>query len=78
MKQNITVSLEKEQLKKIKILAAKKDTSVTKLLADQLAKVLAEEDDYEAAKKRALARMKKGYRLGGRILWTRDELHERR
>jgi len=33
---------------------------------------------YESSKVRALARLRKGLRLGGRILTRREELHERR
>jgi len=78
MKQNITLALDKELLKKVKVLAVKKDTSVTRLLTKHLARIVSEEDHYESSKKRALARLKKGFHLGGRILAQREELHERR
>ena len=76
MKQNITLALDKELLKKVKVLAVKKDTSVTKLLTKHLARIVSEEDHYESSKKRALARLKKGFHLGGWILAQREELHE--
>ena len=78
MKQNITLSIEKELLKKAKLMAAKKETSVTRLLSEQLAKMVSEEDQYDSAKKKALAILRKGFHLGGRILENREELHERR
>lgn len=78
MKQNITLALDKNLLKKARVLAAKRETSVSKLLSEQLAKIVSEDDQYEASKKRALSRLKKGLHLGGRILATRDELHERK
>ena len=78
MKQNITLSIEKELLKKAKLIAAKKETSVTKLLTDQLNKMISEEDEYESAKKRALANLRKGFHLGAHIIAKREELHERR
>jgi len=78
MKQNITLSIDKELLKKAKLMAAKKETSVTKLLTDQLAKMVSEDDQYDLAKKRALAILKKGFHLGGSIIGKREELHERR
>jgi len=78
MKQNITLSIEKELLKKAKLLATKKDTSVTKLLTEQLAKMVSEDDQFDLAKKRALAILKKGFHLGGSIIAKREELHERR
>ena len=54
MKQNITLALDKELLKKVKVLAVKKDTSVTKLLTKHLGSIVSEEDHYESSKKRAL------------------------
>ena len=78
MKQNITLSIDKELLKKAKLVAAKKETSVTKLLTEQLAKIVSEDDQYDLAKKRALAILRKGFHLGGRIVAKREELHERR
>jgi len=77
MKQNITLSIEKELLKKAELMAAKKETSVTKLLTKQLVKVVSEDEQYNAAKKRALTILKKGFHLGGRIITKRGELHER-
>ena len=78
MKQNITLSVEKELLKKAKLMAAKKETSVTKLLTEQLAKMVSEDEQYDLSKKRALAILKKGFHLGGCIIAKREELHERR
>jgi len=78
MKQNITLSIEKELIKKAKVMAAKKETSVTKLLTEQLAKMVSEDDQYELSKKRALAILRKGFHLGGHIISKREELHERR
>ena len=77
MKQNITLSIEKELLKRAKLIAAKKETSVTKLLTEQLAKIVSEDEEYTLAKKRALAILRKGFHLGGRITARREELHER-
>jgi len=78
MKQNITLSIQKELLKKAKLMAAKKDTSVTKLLTEQLTKMVSEDDQYDSGKKRALAILRKGFHLGGSIIAKREELHERR
>jgi len=78
MKQNITLAVDKDLLKKARVLAAKRETSVSKLLSEQLARIVSEDNQYEASKKKALSRLKRGFHLGGRILATRDELHERR
>jgi hypothetical protein len=78
MKQSITLSKEKELLKKAKLMAAKKETSLTKLLTEQLAKMVSEDEQYDLAKKRALAILKKGYHLGGCVIAKREKLRERR
>jgi len=77
MKQNITLSLEKELIKKGKIIAAEKDTSVTKMLSDLLRQIVDKEEQYEAAKRSALQTLKTGFHFGGQITWKRDDLYER-
>jgi hypothetical protein len=77
MKQNITLSLEKEVIKKGKVIAAQRDTSVSQMITDMLKEVVEKEDQYEAAKRSALQVLKKGFHLGGRIDWKREDLYER-
>jgi hypothetical protein len=77
MKQNITLSIEKDIIKKGKIIAAKKDTSISKMLSEQLKQIIDMEEQYEAAKRSALQTLKKGFRLGGKITWKREDLYER-
>jgi hypothetical protein len=77
MKQNVTVSLNQQTLRKAKILAAKRGTSISGLLAQQIEDLVGEEDAYERAERHALALLEKGFRLGGVIQVSRDELHER-
>jgi hypothetical protein len=77
MKQNVTVSLDHQTLRKAKILAAKRGTSISGLLARQIEDLVGEEDAYELAERQALALLEKGFRLGGVIQASRDELHER-
>ena len=79
-RQNFTLSLPKTLLRKIKVLAAKRETSVSSLLTNLLADAVRQDDSYEESMRRLLARARKGFDLGtqGRITWTRDEVHERR
>ena len=77
MRQNVTVSLDQQTLRKAKILAAKRGTSISGLLARQIEDLVGEEDAYERAERHALALLEKGFRLGGVIQVSRDELHER-
>jgi predicted transcriptional regulator len=76
MKQNITLSLDKEVIRKSKTLAAKKETSISKFLADSLSHAMEKEDFYEAAKRNALQLLKQGFHLGGRG-WKREDLYDR-
>ncbi len=75
--QNITVRLNRRTLRKAKILAAKRNTSISGLLAEQIEVLVGEDDAYEQAQRRALALLDQGFHLGGRIESTRDEWHER-
>jgi hypothetical protein len=77
MKQNITLSLEKEIIKKGKVIATRKDASISRMLSDLLKSMVEDDDCYEAAKRSALQLLKKGAHLGGRITWKREDLHER-
>ena len=78
-KQNVTLSLPRELLKRIKRLAVDRDTSMSALMTEALSRVADEDRRYSAARKRALAAMRSARFLGtrGRHTWTRDELHER-
>jgi hypothetical protein len=77
MKQNVTLSLEKEIIKKGKVVAARKDTSISKMLAGLLKDMVENEDRYEAAKRSALQFLQKGVHLGGKMTWKREDLHDR-
>ena len=75
-KTNLTISLEKDLLRSMKIIAAQNDTSITRLLIEMMEARAKPDANYERAKKRAMARMEKGWDLGFKP-GTRDELHER-
>ena len=77
MKQNITLSVDKELIKKGKIIAAERDTSVSKMLSEQLKQLVEDNEQYETAKRSALQTLKKGYHLGGNITWKREDLYDR-
>jgi predicted transcriptional regulator len=77
MKTNITLKVDRELLRRAKVIAAERDTSVSALVAEQLEKTVRERDGYEQAKRRALANLKKGFDLGYKPPASRDELYER-
>ena len=77
MHQNVTLKLEKRLIRKAKILAAQQGTSISGLLTQYLERILGEEDGYELARQRARRLLDRGFRLGGTVAASRDELHER-
>jgi predicted transcriptional regulator len=78
-RQNVTLSLPRALLKRVKRVAADRDTSVSALMAEALSRVADEDRRYSAARKRAMAALRSPRSLGthGRRGWSRDELHER-
>ena len=76
-KQNITISLDKKVVQKAKVLAARRSTSISGLLTQQVELLVGEDEAYENARREAMALLEKGFHLGGKIRVTRDELHER-
>ena len=77
MKQNVTDKLDKAIIRDAKVLAARRSSSLSKLLSDQIRLIAAQEADYEHTKKLALARLDKGYALGGTKMPTREEIYSR-
>jgi hypothetical protein len=77
MKQNITVSLPRQTIRKAKILAARRGSSISALLAQQIEILVGEEEAYERAERQAAALLDQGFHLGGVIRVSRDEWHER-
>lgn len=77
MKTNITLKIDDELLREAKIMAAQEDTSLSALLTRQLENLVRERKGYDAARRRALARLNRGWDLGWTPPSSRDELHER-
>jgi hypothetical protein len=78
-KQNITLSLPRDILKKGKMLAAKKGISLNELVRELLQMTTENEEGYRSSAYRQLKRMKEGIQLGtkGKISWKRDQLYQR-
>ena len=76
-KQNVTISLSRQVLKKAKVLAARRETSISGLLAQEIEFLVGDEEAYERAERQAMALLDKGFHLGRVIRAGRDELHER-
>jgi hypothetical protein len=77
MKQNITLAIDKHLLKRARIYAALRRTSVSAMLADELRNIVARETDYQQARTKALAQLNSPFRLGGGKMPNRESLHDR-
>ncbi len=77
MKQNITISIEKDMATKARVLAAKRNSSISRLLSTELARIIIEDEAYEKAMKDALNHLDTGYHLGGGNVVSREKLHAR-
>jgi len=76
-KQNVTISLDTRVVLKAKILAAKRSTSISGMLAEQVEALVLQDEAREQAIASSLARLTRGLHLGGGPLASRDSLHER-
>jgi hypothetical protein len=76
-KQNLTISLDLKTIRMAKILAARRSTSISGLVANQIEILVGEEEAYERAERQAMSLLEQGFHLGGVIRASRDELHER-
>jgi hypothetical protein len=77
-KQNITLSLSRELIKKAKHIAIDRNTSVSGLLSKMLEEIVEKDNSYKTASENQKKTMNK-YDLGtnGAISWNREELHDR-
>lgn len=77
--QNVTLAVRKDVLRKAKLLAVRRNTSLSRLLAEALEELVEREEGYESARRRHLAILERGLDLGtgGTATWRREDLHER-
>ena len=73
---NLTLQLDTDVIRRARIVAAKRGTSISALAAIQLTALVEEDERVEQARERAQAILEKAVPRGGRS-WTRDELHDR-
>lgn len=77
--QNITLSVPRTLLKRIKRLAADREISVSAMMAQALTAMAEGDRRFIAARRRALTALRSPKSLGtrGRSTWSREELHDR-
>jgi hypothetical protein len=74
---NVTVTLDEETARWARVEAARRDTSVSRLLGDMLRERMEGQEAYRAARERYFSHEARIHRRPGQSLPTRDELHER-
>ena len=75
---NVTITLDEETARWARVQAARRDTSVSKLLGEIIRAEMRREAQYEAAKQTYLAQEPGIHRCQGQPLPSREEIHERR
>ncbi len=74
---NITIKVEAGLAHEAKVFAARQGVSLSRLVAEQLERLVREDQAFAAARQHALRQLKKGFDLGWEKPDSRDELHDR-
>ena len=77
MKTNLTLKLDSDLVREVRVMAAEQGTSISALLGKRLEELVEERKGYEQARRRALAQLRDGIEGHWRKPRSRDELHER-
>lgn len=77
--QNVTLAIPKELLRKARILAIQRNTSLSGLLTQTLIEMVSDQERYEKARQNNLELLRQGFDFGthGELTWKREDLHER-
>ncbi len=59
------------------MLGARRSTSLSRLVAGEIERLVAEDDVYERAQQTAVHQLERGFHLGGGPLSDRESLHDR-
>ena len=74
---NITIRVDAALARDAKVFAARRGTSLSRLVAAQLETLVRGDHVYAGARRRALKRLRQGYDMGGERPLSRDEAHDR-
>jgi hypothetical protein len=77
VKRNLTVQLDPAVIDYARILAARRATSISRLIADEITRLVAEDERYQHAKPAALTQLEAGFHMGGGSLPAREALYDR-
>ena len=74
---NITIKVDSSLARDARVFAARRGISLSRLVAQQLEALVRENQIYTSSRRRALARLRRGYDMGGDGPLSRDEVHDR-
>lgn len=74
---NITISMPEDVARKVRVLAAKADTSMSQFLCQLAEEKAAQDNEYQAAMERYLSRQRGDIRSEGGPLPSRESLYDR-
>ncbi len=74
---HITIRLDVDLARDARAFAARRGTSLSRLVAEQLETLVRADPPYAEARRRALARLKRGYDMRAKRPLGRDEVHDR-
>jgi len=74
---NVTITLEEDVLRWAKIWAARHDTSVSRMLGEELRRKMLSEEQYDRARRRFQARVPKQLKPANTPYPSRESLYER-
>ena len=77
VKTNVTLQLEADLLREARVIAAEEGRSISALLAERLESMVRERKAFDRARRRAVARLRRGLNLQWTPPRSRDELHDR-
>ena len=74
---SITIKVDSGLARDAKVFAARRGISLSRLVAQQLERLVRGDQVYSAARRRALVRLRQGYDMGGEGQFSREEVHDR-
>jgi predicted transcriptional regulator len=77
MKRNLTIQLDEDTIKRARVIAARRATSISRLVREAVKKAAEEDTSWETAKKIALQQLNNPFHLGGSKLPSRKSLYDR-
>lgn len=74
VRRNLTIRLDEATIRKARVLAARRSSSVSRVVSDEIARLVREDDLYASAQATAQRQLAEGFHLGGGPLPDRASL----